>query len=586
MYSNIKSVQLLVALLKAYNVRDIVMSPGGSDIAIIHSIETDNFFTCYSVVDERSAVYFSIGISQQKQAPVACVCTSGTAVSNYLSGMTEAFYQDVPIVAITADKEPYRLNQLMLQKIDQTNIFNSVTKKSVNLPVVKNDNDKWYCERLINEALLELDHHGRGPVHINIPITENGAVYDCAELPKVKKINLVTYDKDNNTWLSYVTKLANAKKILVIVGQNIVFCDDDVKTIEKFSEKYNCVFSVEHMSNLKCKGCIPTYPVTEISGPGMFSELTPDLVISLGNNIASYRLKPLIKEHLNSFTHWQIDSAGRIRDFSNRLTDVFECTPQYFFEYFTENAPKNSSNDMNYYNLWLEKYNSIEYPDFEFSNFYVAKSLSKIIPSNSVLHLAILNSTRTMQFFELDHTVKTYSNIGALGIDGCLSTFLGQASSTDSLAFCVIGDLSFFYDMNAAGIRNVGNNVRIILVNNTGGSEFHFFMGKGKIPTINDYICAEHHKTARGWIESLGYDYYCASSKTEIDNILPEFVKKSDKPMFLEVFTNMEKDAKLTNEFFHNNRIKFGGMKAKLIDKAKSVLKPEQLEKAKKMLKK
>lgn len=587
MYSKIKSVQILVALLKEYNVKDIVMSPGGSDIAIIHSIETDDFFTCYSVVDERSAVYFAMGLSQQKNAPVACVCTSGTAVSNYLPGMTEAFYQDVPIIAITADKEPYRLNQLMLQKIDQNNIFGSVTKKSVNLPIVKTGSDSWYCQRLINEALLELDHHGKGPVHINIPITESGAVYDCEALPAVKKINLITSDKGDTVWSSYVPKLANAKKILVIVGQNVTFTDEDKKIIEAFGSKYNCVFSVEHMSNLKCKCCVHTYRLTELSNPGMFPELIPDLVISLGNNIASYKLKPMIKENLSAYVHWQIDESGRVRDFSDRLTDVFECSPKCFFEYFVKNAPAKISNDMVYCNLWKQKLDCIEYPDFEFSNFYVAKKTAGIIPKNSILHLAILNSTRTMQYFDLDPSVKTYSNIGALGIDGCMSTFMGQAAAAqDKLAFLVTGDLSFFYDMNAAGMRAVGSNVRIILVNNTGGSEFHFFMGKDKISTINNYICAEHHKTAQGWIESLGYEYHSASTKDELDSVLPSFAQKSDRPMFLEVFTDMENDAKITNAFFHDNRIKFGGFKAKMIDKAKSVLNPAQIEKAKKLLKK
>ena len=135
MYSTIKSIQLLTALLKKYNINKLVLSPGGSDIPIIHSLENDDFFECHSVVDERSAVYYGIGLAQQTKSPVACICTSGTAVSNYLPGMTEAFYQDVPIVAITADKDPYRLNQLMLQKTQQVNIFESVTKKSVNLPL-------------------------------------------------------------------------------------------------------------------------------------------------------------------------------------------------------------------------------------------------------------------------------------------------------------------------------------------------------------------------------------------------------------------------------------------------------------------
>lgn len=135
MYSTIKSIQLLTALLKKYNINKLVLSPGGSDIPIIHSLENDDFFECHSVVDERSAVYYGIGLAQQTKSPVACICTSGTAVSNYLPGMTEAFYQDVPIVAITADKDPYRLNQLMLQKTQQVNIFESVTKNPLIFPL-------------------------------------------------------------------------------------------------------------------------------------------------------------------------------------------------------------------------------------------------------------------------------------------------------------------------------------------------------------------------------------------------------------------------------------------------------------------
>ncbi|MCQ2514311.1 MAG: 2-succinyl-5-enolpyruvyl-6-hydroxy-3-cyclohexene-1-carboxylic-acid synthase [Ruminococcus sp.] len=584
MYSNIKNVQILVALLKAYNIKYFVLSPGGSDIPIIHSIETDPDFTCYSVVDERSAVYFAIGISQEKNAPVACVCTSGTAVSNYLPGMTEAFYQDVPIIALTADKEPYRLNQLMLQKIDQNSIFTSVTKKSVELPIIRDGKDRWYCERLINEALIELNHHGTGPVHINIPIIEGGGVYDCEVLPKVKKINLA-YEAEQESWKPYIDKLSKAKRILVMVGQNINFDSEDIANIEKFASTYNCVISVEHMANLNCKGCVHTYRLTEYNLPGLYPDLIPDLIISLGNNVASYGLKPIIKANVSAYTHWQIDEAGRIRDFSDRLTDLFECTPKAFFKYFAKNAPK-AKNDLEYYNLWKVKHDNVIYPDFEFSNFYVAKNIAGIIPENSILHLAILNSTRTMQYFDLAKGVKTYSNIGALGIDGCMSTFMGQAAaSPDKLAYLVVGDLSFFYDMNAAGLRSVGNNVRIVLLNNTGGAEFQLLMGN-KLQGINQHICAEHHKVAQGWIESLGYDYHAVRSKEDLQKVLPAFAKKSDKPMFIEVFTDMKKDAELTESFYQQNREQFGGFKMKMAGKAKSMLKPEYIQKAKKFLKK
>lgn len=584
MYSTIISVQLVAALLKEYEIRDVVMSPGGSDIPILHTIETDPYFTCYSVVDERSAVYFAMGVAQQKKRPVACVCTSGTAVSNYLPGMTEAFYQDVPVVAITADKDPYRLNQLMLQKTEQMSMFDSVTKISVNLPVVTDGRSRVYCERLINDALSALNHHGTGPVHINIPIVENPAIYNEGSAPKARKITRYTLSDDCTP---FVEQLAAAKKILVIAGQNHYFTDGSVQDVEAFFDRYNCAISVEHMANLKCRGCLITYPLSETYLQGMFEELCPDLVISFGNNIASNKLKPMIKAHKERFVHWQIDEAGRIRDFSDRLTSVFECTPNEFFTYFAAHAPAGASNDLSYYNLWKDHLAQLNFSDGVYSNLLVAEKLAKAIPDRSVLHLAILNSTRTMQFFDLKPSVRVYSNIGALGIDGCLSSFMGQAASTDALAFCVLGDLSFFYDMNAAALLSgAGSNVRILLLNNGGGGEFHFFMGKRKIPTINQHISAAHDKQAGGWIQSLGYNYVAVHNEQELDALMKRLPEPSDKPIFAEIFADMEKDAEHINQLFNENRLVFGGMKMKLMNKAKSVLKPEQIEKAKKLLKK
>ena len=200
-----------------------------------------------------------------------------------------------------------------------------------------------------------------------------------------------------------------------------------------------------------------------------------------------------------------------------------------------------------------------------------------------MLHLAILNSTRVMQYYNLAKGVRTYSNVGALGIDGCMSTFAGQAAATDELAFLLIGDLSFFYDMNAAGLRSIGANVRIILLNNGGGSEFHFFMGKDKISSLNDYISAEHVNVAAGWITSLGYDYYYATNAEELDAVIENFGKKSDKPLFLEVLTDMEQDAKITKKFYEDNTV---GIKSTLTKKiARSMMGDKNIEKIKDILK-
>jgi 2-succinyl-5-enolpyruvyl-6-hydroxy-3-cyclohexene-1-carboxylate synthase len=552
MYSNYKSIQILLSLLKQYNVKHIVTSPGGSNTPIVHSIENDHYFKTYSVVDERSAVYFGIGISQMLNEPVACLCTSGTAVSNYLPGMTEAYYQNVPIIALTADKNPYFTGQLEIQKTEQRNIFGEVSKKSVDLPLCKTPDEEWYCARLIKEALLASSHHGKGPVHINIPIVGSYANYDLKELPNIAPITVVNCENTIEQWKTYIPVLEASKKILIVVGQNIVFTEEDKTNIEIFFEKFNCVISVEHLSNLDCKGAVSTYPVTE-TGNSKEPDLVPDLVISMGNNLSNYGMKPFLRRNNSFFQHFSIDEGGRVRDVYKSLTTIFECTPSYFFKYFAENTPE-YSNDKNYYKAWKNELEKIVLPEFEFSNFYVAEKLAAIIPENSILHLAILNSTRIMQFFKLASGVRVHSNVGALGIDGCLSTFMGHAAVTNELAFLVIGDLSFFYDMNAAGIKHLNKNVRIVLLNNGGGSEFQFFLNKKDIPTLNENICAEHTKKAKGWIESLGYDYYSATNKNEVNDVFSSFIEDSNNPKFIEVFTTMESDAEITHHFYDSTK--------------------------------
>ena len=580
-YSDIKSVRILVSLLKAHGVRQAVLAPGGSDIPIVHSLEGDPFFTCHSVVDERSLVYFAMGLSQQTGEPVACVCTSGTAVSNFLPGMTEAFYQDVPLVAITADKDPRRTEQLEIQKIDQAGLFSRVTRKTVDLPLIYSKEEEISCKRLINEALAELRHRGGGPVQINIPIVGDTSTYTSEPLPRVRPLRYHEVERSSD-WFPCVDKLQRAERILVVAGQ-LPECDKDlVEAIDVFTSKFNCCVSVETISNLACKRSVRTYPVTEMLSSAMPNRLLPDVVISFGNNQSAYNLKPFIRSNACSIEHWQIDPAGRARDAFDCLTDVFECSPSYFFGFFADHAEADASNDGAYLSVWAEERSRLTIGGFEFSNFYVAQELAKAIPEKSILHCAILNSTRIMQFFNIDPTVRIYSNIGALGIDGCLSTFMGQAVASDGLAFLVIGDLSFFYDMNAAGLRDVGDNVRIVLLNNGGGSEFHFFMGRKNISSIDDYICAEHNKVAKGWLESLGYEYFSASTKEELTGVMMEFVSPAGGPKVLEVFTDMERDADLANAFYASGSPKT--VKTELKKMAKSALGPKQRAAIKRML--
>jgi 2-succinyl-5-enolpyruvyl-6-hydroxy-3-cyclohexene-1-carboxylate synthase len=218
MYTSIKNVQVLIALLKKYNIKHFVISPGARMRGFVHSIENDTFFQCYSVVDERNAAFFAMGISQELNVPVGIVCTSSTACCNYLSGITEAFYQNIPLVVLTGDRDPYLFGQMEDLMIKQVDMYHDVIKKGVNLPIIKDSDDFYYCERLINEALLELDHRGKGPVHINVPIVNPSPSLNTQSLPEVKAISRIFLDDDSNLLKDKVKELQESKKILIIAG--------------------------------------------------------------------------------------------------------------------------------------------------------------------------------------------------------------------------------------------------------------------------------------------------------------------------------------------------------------------------------
>ena len=554
MYSTIKNVQILVALLKEHNIRRIVISPGGNNIPVIHSLDTDPDFLCYSVVDERSAAYFAMGLAQESKEVVALVCTSGTAVSNYLPGLTEAKYQRVPLVVITSDRSPYLLHQLETQKINQIGIFGEICKKEVDLPVVKSSDDEWYCCRLINEAIVYATHRGCGPVHINVPTTGDSSDYSCTQLPNVSPMRILTSeDMTEETAKVYSTAINSARKVMLVFGENFIYPSNELTNrINEFCDKTKAVCLADSMSNIPEVKSIFSYRITESIIESDFEEMLPDLVITLGNNILSNTLKNYLRHHHATLHHWSVDDAGEVRDVFKSLRCVFDCRTINFFKWinpFLESRKDNSG----YLDKWLNEYEKSRIDIDEYSSLKVVSDMVKRIPEDSLVHLAILNSTRIFHLTNEQHHLKVYSNIGALGIDGCMSSFIGQSFATDKLCFLIIGDLSFFYDMNSLGIQGVRSNVRILLLNNGGGSEFHFNMGKKNVPTLNQFISVEHAKTAKGWIESLGFNYYSVNNSAELSN-LDYLVKKSDKPVIVEVFTDMEKDAEIIKAAYENNR--------------------------------
>lgn len=564
MYSVHQNVQILIALLKKYEIRDLVISAGTRHIPLIFSVEEDKFFNCYSIVDERSASFFALGLIEKLKRPVAIICTSGTSTANYVSAVNEAFYQHLPLVVLTSDRHPYYLNQQENQMIPQVGLYKDVCKKAVNLPIVRDSKDFWYCSKLVNEALLELNHRQAGPVHINFPIDDNYPVeqgtfkFEISELPDVVKIDRLMLEDSVAKWKQKSEELKQAK-ILIIYGQHGKLSPDIKAAFDSFCEKYNCMVSVDHLSNLKGKYCLDTYVLGSLLSSNELKNICPDIVITMnGNSITPLKAKLLGIS--GAFKHWHVSKEGFVSDVFRCQTDIIECKPSTFFSKFSCLA--NSTSSHSYFQKWTSLQNlkidlSNQPCKIEYSSVYSVQQMLANIPKDSLLHISNSNNIRIASYFSIDESIEVFCNRGTCGIDGSMSSFIGQASLNEGLAFLMIGDLSFFYDMNALWNGYISKNVRILVNNNSGGALFHssYYKQVKTFPNIDRHIAAAHKTSVRGWAESRGFRYFAASSKEAFDIAMKEFIKTdSMQPIIIEAFTDKEVDTKQMNVVLNSFR--------------------------------
>jgi len=544
---NYLSNAILIELLKKNGIKHLVLSSGARNIPFVNSVEVDSEFTCYSVVDERNAAFFGMGISQKLQEPVAIACTSGTAASNYLTGVTEAYYSNIPLLVITFDRSPYALNQLETQKIDQPAIFQSVCKKSVSLPVIKDNDDVWYCQRLVNEAMIALRQHSCGPVHINVPLEGdmNTLISGTSAQITSDEVKMIDYISMFNEegWIEKAKRLGKSKKILLLMGQSLPPDDRTKKAIKKFTEITKCPILADNLCNFRCDNLVFSQAVGKALNNETFSCFLPDIVISFGLNFQE-RIKDLFKANRRKFEHWLIEPEGIVRDVFKSQTALFETSVVQFFEKMNTLLDNDSiENSKMYLESWKKLEDAAQLPEMQYSSFSAVKTFANKIPNNSLLYVAILNSTRLSQFFRFDESIEVYGNVNSFGIDGCLPTFMGQAFATDNLAFLVIGDLSFFYGMNAIAIKHRKNNIRILVLNNKGAAEFHIQPDSNEIPTIDLHIGCAHDRSVKGWAESMDYEYIMADDTESLERGMENFVSQNhEKPVIFEVFTDMKKD--------------------------------------------
>lgn len=550
MYSDKKNILQLVALLRAHGITQVVLCPGSRNAPLVHTFSTHPDFVSYAITDERSAGYFAIGLALNEGRPVAVCCTSGTALLNLHPAVAEAYYQQVPLVIISADRPAAWIGQMDGQTLPQPGVFRSLVRKSVDLPEIHTEEDEWYCNRLVNEALLETNHHGKGPVHINIPLSEPLFQFTAENLPEVRVITryqgLGACDGNCHELLG---KLEKYRRRMIVVGQENRTCPLENGSAQRLSRHF--VWLTEHLGNQAIPG-VPIrnfdaalYAMPEENMP----QMAPELLITYGGHIVSKRLKKFLRRY-PSKEHWHVSPDGEVVDLYGSLTTLIETEPFDFLEKIA-NLPDDRVPE--YPCVWERFCKTIPEPDFAYSEMAAIGAMLRSLPMSCVLHLANSSVVRYAQLYSVPSTVEICCNRGTNGIEGSLSTAVGYAACSDKLNFVAIGDLSFFYDMNALWNKHVKPNLRILLLNNGGGEIFHTLPGLDMPDTSHQFVTAVHDTSARGWAEERGFLYLRVDGEERLAEAMPVFTRAEvmDRPVLLEVFTDKDKDVRMLKDYYY-----------------------------------
>lgn len=560
-YSIEKNTQIMISLMKAHGVKKVIVSPGGTNISFINSIQNDSFFEIYSCSDERSAAYMACGMAAESGEVVALNCTGATASRNYMPGLTEAYYRKLPILTITSSQYLGRIGHNCAQVTDRVNLPSDIAKLSVQIPMIRNGQDKWYAEAEINKALIELKRKGSGPVHINL-VTD--FLNDCSikALPAVKVIKYYNASYQNQSYPDI-----HKGKIAIFVGSHLRWSENLKKKVEEFCEKYDAIVICDQTSNYRGEYCVMGSLIlmqsTIVSAPVKDIKHQFDLMIQLGD-ITGSDMRIVTKQI------WRVSPDGQVRDTFARLQAVFEMEEEQFFEIYCQKKYNEEKNNVMQLEKWKAEYDRLynKIPELPFSNIWIAKEMSNLVPKNAILYLGILNSLRSWNYFNIKENVTGYSNVGGFGIEGGMSSLVGCAlASPNALAIGVVGDLGFFSDMNVLGNRHLPKNVRILLINNGGGAEFYQKNSRGiKVigeESVGRYCAAEGHygkksKTlVKEYVENLGIKYITASSKEKFSDLVSVFFNElEDVPILFEIFTDLSNESLAGNMICNLDSIK------------------------------
>ena len=548
----------LVELCYQHGIKHIVLSPGSRNAPFTISFNEDPRFTCYIIPDERAAAFFALGLAQFTNTMTAVCCTSGTASLNYGPALAEAFYQRIPMLAITADRPEEWIDQGVGQSIRQKNLFQNFILKGHSLP---SDQDKHaYAARLINEVLLFGNGTKKGPVHLNVPLYEPlyGVVEKPKQLPrvieKIKFLHRVAEDE--------ITKLggiwnSNSKKLIVIgaIAKNDLLQE----MVSRLSDDPSVVILTETHGNLVDDRFHPSIDrIIEGIQDNRKEEFTPDILMTFGQNLISKKLKTLL-HGMDIQEHWHIDPDPDIIDTYHALSKQIDDTPIGFLRLFVKVIQKKQSN---YASLWntLESATKAAHYDFleslSFSDFYCFREIMKILPSGTYLQMGNSTSVRYIQLITQRNDVFYHGNRGVSGIDGCTSTAAGASwENKDAITCLICGDVSFLYDVNGLWHHYLNIRLRIIIINNNGGGIFRIIKGPSGTNQLEEFFESRHNVNAENIAKTYGLDYYKASDEKSLKKELSHFFEEKPAASILEIFTPIKNNDLVLKDYFkHINK--------------------------------
>lgn len=545
----------LVELCYQHGVRHVVLSPGSRNAPFTISFDEDKRFTTYIIPDERAAAFFALGLAQYTKSITAICCTSGTAALNYAPAIAEAFYQRIPLLAITADRPEEWINQGIGQSINQVDVFKNYILKAHSLP--SDQTKHQYASRLINEVLLYANGSIKGPVHLNVPLYE--PLYELVEkrsaLPRViEKVRFI-----HRVASEEILRLANiwnskTKKLVVIAA--IEKNSELQALISKLGEDPSVAVLTETHSNLTDDRFHPSIDrIIEGINDQTKAYFTPEVLITFGQNLISKKLKYWLTE-MDIEEHWHIDPQTDVIDAYHSLSVQIDDNPLNFFNLF---APQAISINSEYQLKWEELEQATRKVHHEylqtvpFSDFYCFSQIMNSLPSGTFLQMGNSASVRYIQLITQRFDIIYHGNRGVSGIDGCTSTAAGAAFlNNDALTCLISGDVSFFYDVNGLWHQYLSAKLRIIIINNRGGGIFRIIKGPSETKQLEKFFESRHHVDAENVARTYGLEYESVDNKEGLTEVLPRFFEEKNQAAILEIFTPTEVNDEVLKAYFMN----------------------------------